>query len=158
MEGTVDDFAPRGCEQDGMDSFLLANTQIPILRPDSIPENFDSLFAVILIEREIPEHIGVAIAMDREMYRSLLVKMDAEFNQTIDLASSKVAFVLNNDDRTTIKFAVVGAFVDSDPIHLEREFELARRHKAEIRLSDVATAYLVKEGGAGVFTLRGAKL
>ena len=44
--------------------------------------------------------------------------------------------------------------MNSEPAYGEHEYTLERRHKANIQLSDVATAHLVHAGIAGGFTLR----
>ena len=80
--------------------------------------------------------------------------MKEKFHQTVDLSTSKVTLVFNNDERNAVTFVVRNAFVNAEPVHVEREYKLERRHKANIRLSNVATAYLAKEGVAGGFTLR----
>ena len=80
--------------------------------------------------------------------------MKKEFHQTIDLAASKVILILNSDDRGTIRFGVRDVFVNADPVHGEKDFELVRRRKVEIRLSDVATAHLAKVGFSAGIVLR----
>ena len=157
MDGVVSEFAPRGCEKDGTDSFLFADMQILILTSEAEWQNQNALFGLLLIEGKNPDDIGVAVVMNLEKYRTLLARMKEKFHQTIDLASSKVVLVINNDERNPIAFAVRDAFTNAEPIHGERDFELNRRHKAKIRLSNVATAYLAKAGVAGGFVLRGKK-
>ena len=155
MEGVVREFAPKGCQKDGTDSFLLADIQISIVATEESWGATDALFGILVVEgRTNPNDIGVAIALDREKYRILLQQMKKEFHQTIDLAASKVILVLNNDDRGTIRFGVREVFLNADPVHGEKDFELIRRHKVEIRLSDVATAHLAKTGFSAGFVLK----
>ena len=54
MSGIVSDFVPKGCEKDGMESFLLADTQIPIVASIVAWENADALFGVLSFVRVDP--------------------------------------------------------------------------------------------------------
>ena len=157
MEGVVSNFAPRGCEKDGAETFLLADTQMPLLPQGTDWQNPDALFSLLVMPRRNTDHVVVAVVMNLRKYRRLLARMKEKFHQSIDLASSKVVLVLNNDERNTIRFSVRDSFLNGDPIHGEQEFELGRRHKAEIRLSNVTTAYLVKKGIARGIALRGTR-
>ena len=47
----------------------------------------------------------------------LTARMKDKFHQTIDLASSKISLVLNNDERGDVSFAASDVFVNSDPVH-----------------------------------------
>ena len=87
-------------------------------------------------------------------YGILTSRMKDEFNQSIDLATSAVTIILNNDHRGTVEFSVDGVFVNGEPVLSTTTYELERRHKAEIRFSNVATAYLAKHGSLGVIVLR----
>ena len=154
MVGVLEDFTPKGCKSENMDSFLLADTQMPILNTEEAWQKADSLFGLLLVKRPDPEHIGVAVVLNTRKYEVLTNRMKEKFYQTVDLSTSKVTLVFNNDERNAVTFVVRNAFVNAEPVHGEREYKLERRHKANIRLSNVATAYLAKEGVAGGFTLR----
>ena len=154
MAGVLKEFSPRGCESAQMDSFLLADTQIPIVTSAERWLEADALFGIMLLSRHDPDHIGVAIILDSRKYDVVTSRMKDKFHQTVDLADSRVTLILNNDERNAVTFAVRDVFVNSEPAYGEHEYTLERRHKANIRLSDVAKAYLAREGMAGGFTLR----
>ena len=154
MAGILDDFSPRGCESVQMDSFLLADTQIPIITSAENWLRADTLFGIMLLSRSDPEHIGVAFMLDPRKYEVLTSRMEDKFHQAVDLAASRVTLILNNDERNTVTFAVRDVFVNSEPAYGEHEYTLERRHKANIQLSDVATAHLAHAGIADGFTLR----
>ena len=137
-----------------MESFLLADTQIPIFNSMEAWQKADSLFGLLLVKQLDPTHIGVSIVLNTQKYSILTNRMKEKFSQTVNLSASKVTLVFNNDERNAVTFAVREAFVNSEPAHGEREFRLQRRHKANIQLSNVATAHLARKGIAGGFTLR----
>ena len=151
MEGVVSDFSPKGCESVEMNSFLLSDTQMPIVASEEAWKESDSLFGLIAIK--IDDHIAVFVAMNLDKYGTLTARMKDKFHQTIDLGSSKISLVLNNDERGDISFGASDVFVNSEPVHGRETYSLQRRQRVEIRLSNVASAYLAKHGGAAGFTL-----
>ena len=152
MSGIVKEFHPRGCERDGMESFLLADTQVPIL--DSFPawNSSDALFGIVVTE--LDDAISADMFMNLDKYRILTERMDDKFHQSIDLATSAVIIILNNDSRGSIEFSVNGVFVNGEPVLTPSTFQLERRRKAEVKFSNVATAYLAKHGSLGGIVLR----
>lgn len=151
MAGVVDDFSPKGCERVEMESFLLANTQIPLLA-ESAWSGSDALFGIVLVEEG--DAIGAALVMNRQKYGILTSRMKDKFHQTVNLAESKVTIVLNNDLRSSILFTAEGVFVDGEPALRKTDYELQRRHNAQIVFSNVATAHMAKHGIVGGIVLR----
>ena len=151
MEGVVSDFSPKGCESVEMNSFLLSDTQMPIVASEEAWEESDSLFSLVALKKD--DHIAVIVAMNLDKYGTLTARMKDKFHQTIDLGSSKISLVLNNDERGDISFGASDVFVNSEPVHGRETYSLQRRQRVEIRLSNVASAYLAKHGGAAGFTL-----
>ena len=147
--------APRGCESVEMESFLLADIQVPILNSETAWKDSDELFGLLVRKLEDSEDVGVSVVMNVEKYSLLAERTNEKFHQRINLAESKVTLILNNDERTPLTFQTREVFVNAEPAHGEHEYELTRRHKAEIRLSNVATAYLAKSGHAAGFVFRG---
>ena len=146
---------PRGCESVEMESFLLADIQVPILNSATAWKDSDALFGLLVRKPEDSEDVGVLVVMNLEKYGLLAERTNEKFHQRINLAESKVTLILNNDERTPLSFRTREVFVNAEPAHGEHDYELTRRHKAEIRLSNVATAYLAKSGHAAGFVLRG---
>ena len=153
MAGVVTEFQPKGCERVDSDSFLLANTQIPLLVSDSQWQKADALFGLVVLAVETGD-IGVALVMNLAKYKVLTGRLDDEFGQSVDLGASKVTLTLRNDLRTTASFNVEGVFLDGAPVIAITTSDLERRHNAEIRFSNVATAHLAKYGSAGGFVLK----
>ena len=154
MAGVLSDFTPKGCESEGMESFLFADTQMPIFNSEEAWQNADTLFGLLTVSSPDPEHIGLSIVLDTAKYELLTSRMREKFSQTVNLSTSKVELILNNDERRAIKFSVRDAFVNSEAAHGEHEYKLARRHKATIQLSNVAATHLARKGRAAGFTLR----
>ena len=151
MEGVVSDFSPKGCESVEMNSFLLADTQMPIVTSEETWNESDALFGLLTLKKD--DHIAVTVVMNLDRYGTLAARMKDKFHQTIDLGSSKIILVVNNDDRGDISFAASDVFVNSDPVHGRETYTVQRRHRVEIRLSNVAAAYLAKHGFAAGFAL-----
>ena len=154
MKGLVHDFAPQGCKRNGMDSRLLAAFQVPLKPSMEAWKKAPSLFGVTVGDAE--SAIRVAVVLSLEKYDLLTKRMRAEFHQRINLAESKVTVVLNNDERTPLTIYTGGVFLNKDPVHAGREFNLKRRGKAVIELSNVSSAFLAKHGHAGVVVLKKA--
>lgn len=157
VKGVLKEFIPKGCHDENFDSFLTADTQMPIFKMAATNQEskIDALFSIVLREQDDSEsNIEITLLLDTQKYGVLLSRMKEAFSQTINLSKSKVKLVLHNDERNDLIFSVREAFLNSKPIHHKgRTYKLARRHKVTIQLSDVATTYLAKEGTARGFVL-----
>ncbi len=143
MRGILLEFTPKTCERDGMTSYLLSDTQVPLLGSEKSWRQSSSLFG-ILAEAQDDGDILVTVANNSDKFRVLNERVDGEFHQSIDLAESEIILVLNNDEREPITYLVGGVFLNGQPIYYDEEFSLKRRHTAEIKLSNVGAAYLEK--------------
>ena len=152
MSGVVGEFRPRGCERNGMESFLLADTQVAILPSFSEWSNSAALFGIVVSARD--DAISADMFMNVDKYEILTERMENKFHQSVDLATSAIIIILNNDSRGSIEFSVDGVFVNGEPVLATSTFQLERRHKAEIKFSNVATSYLAKHGSLGGILLR----
>lgn len=152
MAGVVTEFHPRGCERDGMESFLLADTQVPILDSLSKWHGSNSLFGIVVTA--LDDAISAEMFMNLDKYKILTERMEDKFHQSVDLAKSSVTVILNNDSRGSIEFSANGVFVNGEPVVTTSTFGLERRRKAEIKFSNVSTAYLAKYGSLGGVVLR----
>ena len=151
MEGVVADFSPKGCESVEIESFLMAEIRMPIVTSASAWSASDSLFGILVREQE--DGIEASVAMNLEKYRLLTVRLQEKFFQTIDLATSTVVLSVNHDEREPVEVVAEGVFVNSEPVPDPTDFRLERRQRLEIRLSNVSTAYLAKQGVASGFVL-----
>ena len=152
MAGVVADFAPRGCSSVEMESYLLADIQIPLTSQEAWGQAA-ALFGLVVNQRDNGD-IEAMIGLNLGKYEILTSRMQDKFHQKVDLDKSNVVLILNNDERDKARLSVREKFVNAVPEHGDTDHELARRQKMEIRLSNVATAYLAREGLAGGFLLR----
>ena len=152
MTGIVGDFSPKGCKKDGMESYLLADTQIPIVASPEAWENANSLFGVLVAPQD--DDIRATMSMNVNKYRTLTERMEDKFHRSVSLSDSAIIIVLNNDFRNTIEFSIGGVFVNRAPVLGTSTFELHRRQKAEIKFSNVAVAYMAEHGVLGDIVLR----
>ena len=152
MAGVVDDFAPKGCESVKMESFLMADIQMPLLNSEATWKQSNSLFGIIVATNG--DNIDARIVLNVDKYEILTNRMKEKFHQTVDLSQSKISLIVNNDERNPVLFSAEAVFVNGEPVLNETDYELKRRHKAEIRFSNVAAAYMAKHGTVGGISMR----
>ena len=152
MAGVVQGFAPRGCSNVEMDSYLLADIQMPLVAPEAWGQA-EALFGLVVSQRESGD-IEAMVGLNLDKYEILTSRMQDKFHQKVDLEKSNVTLVMNNDERTPANLSLRDKFVNALPVGGNSHHEVARRHKIEIRLSDVSTADLALTGLAGAFLLR----
>ena len=152
MQGLMREFSPKRCGQEGMNSYLLAEAQLPFVHSPEAWRQANSLFGVLTTASA--QDITMTLVMDLQKYGTLNQRMKDEFSQTIDLPSSRLTMVLNNDEREPSEFLTQAVFINETPVIKAEAFALQRRQKAEIRLSNVSAAYLEKHGSAPILALK----
>lgn len=152
MQGIVDTFQPKGCERHGMDSYLLADLQLPIVDSAEEWDKADTLFGIISQRSESSSSINVYVTMSVNSYRTLSERVRDEFHQSLDLKESTFTVVLNNDERADMTAVIEHAYVNGQPV-LNATATAPRREQVTIRLSDVSVEYLGENGFAPAFAL-----
>lgn len=66
LAGVLRDFTPKGCKVEDMESFLLADTRIPVFTSAEAWSQADSLFGILLTKGRNPAHIFVSIVLFEE--------------------------------------------------------------------------------------------
>ena len=143
----VREFSSRGCEGSGMDVGLAAGFQAPIVSSLEAWAAADSLYGILVSpQSRYAGYVGVYFLVDPGRFVTLNTRVKSEFYQSIDLSSSRIKGVLNNDERTEARFTVNDVYLNGSPLQgLDRtEQTLARRHDAEVVLSNVALSALVQ--------------
>ena len=148
--GMLESVVPRGCERVEIESRLLLDAEIPIIGINT--QSSDSLFGIGVVTRT-DGNIAVSLIMDTDKYERLSDQVYDEFYQRLDLAGSRVAFVLNNDEAGPVSYVVRDVFINGQPEANNRRYELERRRRVEFTLSDVGSAYLEKHGLSVVLVL-----
>ena len=148
-------FVPKGCERAGMNTFLMASMEIPIVADEHSWRQANSLFATMAYVFDEGEYIIAVLLLDAAEFKSLNDRLSKEFHQRLDLSGSKVAIVLNNDERRDIEIWMNDVFYDGHPIHgFDRaQAVLSHRQAAEFVLSNVSIAWMEQEGWAALFLL-----
>lgn len=149
--GMLESAVPRGCEYVEVESRLLLDAQIPMIEIDS-QNNDGSLFSIGVLTRT-DGAVAVSLIVDMEKYSSLGETIYDEFYQRLDLAGSRITFILNNDEAGPVSYMVRDVFVNGQPEANTETYELERRRRVEITLSDVGSAYLEKHGFSMVLLL-----
>jgi hypothetical protein len=152
MQGIVDPFQPKGCERHGMDSYLLADLQLPVVDSADAWEQADALFGVISQRSESVSDINVFVMMDVDSYRTLSERVRDEFHQSLDLKESTFTVVLNNDERADMTAIIEHAYVNGQPA-LNAKASAPRREQVTVRLSNVSVEYLGENGFVPAFIL-----
>ena len=137
-------FSPKGCEDVGMEAFLEADIQIPVLLDEEAWTQANSLFGVIVSTEDASGSLGVHLRLDAAKYQLLNDRVYEEFFQKLDLAESRVAVELISDERTDVAFWTNDVFVNGEPVRSSEgaKFTLSRRGTAEIVLSNVGVAWM----------------
>ena len=137
-------FTAKGCENQGMESYLIANVSLPLLHSDEAWLEVESLFAIVALADE--DRINVLIALDQAEFAALSERVKSEFYQDLELESSTIKYVLNNDSRETESFHISGCFLNAEPVPYYQEFTIEHRQRVDVKLSDVRVAFLAKKG------------
>ncbi len=148
MDGIVDSFSPRGCEQRGLESFLIADIDVKVLHAEE--SSLSSLFGIAV--EEYRGDLYMQVLLNQEKFRTLNRRAADRYYQEIELDESTVKLNLNNDGSSPIRVFVDEAFVQGAPV-LSRSFQVDRRGKLEISLSNVSVAHLGDNGWAYGFRI-----
>ena len=153
MVGILDEYKATGCTDVKMDSYLNLATKIPIRHESSNPQKSLLSVMVLLGTGRLEGKLIIRLVLNRSQFQLLNSRMQDEFNDTIDLAKSKIELKLNNDERKTARLWVQSVFVDSEPIY-RKEIALDRRDSVSIMLSNVGTALLAAAGSYNTLLLQ----
>ena len=151
LEGFVSKISTRGCVSREFDTYLVLDAKIPIVKGFNSWNRANSLLGIVAVESKMG--VGVFFASDPVKFQILNKRVSDEFDQSLNLAESEVKLNLRGDNQTET-VAVSGAFVNGRPIDRYTEFELARRGKLEILLSNVGSAHIERAGYAYAFLLK----
>lgn len=150
---SIPGFTPRGCERSGMNSYLKADIEIPIIVDNESWASANSLFGVMayLTSEEVSaehESVVVLLRLDSSEFRALNSRLNSEFHQQFDLKDSTVSIVVNNDERRDVSIWVDDVFLNGQPVHgLGRtQATMGHRAAAEIVLSNIGTAWMEQNG------------
>ena len=144
MGSSFTGFTAKGCEDRGMESYLMANVSLPLVNSPEAWKEAESLFGIVLLAKE--GEISAYMALDRGKYAVLSERVKSEFYQDLELESSTIKYVINNDSQKTKSFTISDCFLNAEPVDSE-EFSIERRQRVDVQLSDVKVASLVKNGG-----------
>ena len=151
LEGFVSKISTRGCVSKEFDTYLVLDAKIPIVNGFNSWNRANSLLGIVAVESK--RGVGVFFASDPVKFQILNKRVSDEFDQSLNLAESEVKLNLRADKQAET-VAVSGAFVNGRPIDRYTEFELARRGKLEILLSNVGSAHIENAGYAYAFLLK----
>ena len=151
MEGLVLNVSPRGCVERGFNTYLLVDTDIPVVNSEAVWRQVDSMLGIMALASE--GFVEVYVMNDVQKFEILSKRVRDEYFQSLEISESKIKIVLNNDrqDETII---ARGIFLNENPVDGYKEFELKRRRKLEITLSDVGATHLGSNGSALAFILK----
>ncbi len=150
MQDIVADVEASGCQIEGTDSFLYVNFDMPYSKDLDIS---NALLGVTSIPHE--DTILVRIHLDRDKYVTLVRRMNDEFDQTVDLATSRMAIRVINNSQTPIRLISSEAFINGVPVPAYKGSTIRLEAAQSVLLvpSNVGTATLVREGELQLFEI-----
>lgn len=139
------------CQKTGFDDYLTftAKSFIVNAKAASLPNNSVTGMAAGLAD-------GGSVVLYAIIDKNRFAALQAELNSIESHVNFEVHDILidiNNDGRDTYVVGGASAFVNKEP-KLIMDFEIARREKFEIRLSDVAVAQLMASGNSPIFMVK----
>ena len=153
VKGIVEPFEPKGCESRDLDLFLLADTRIPLRKSVAEWERTGKLFGIVSRHDESGgEHIDVFVTMNQPKFETLSKRAKREYFWSLDLNTSEISVMFNNDERDDVTIRIDHAFVEGAPV-LDALHAVPRRGQVVIVLSNVSVAYLGRNGTSPVFEL-----
>ena len=150
----VPELKTRGCKDEGMRDFLLADAPAPIEKVKQFPYTPSSLFNVAVHDVGNGD-VLVGLSVDRLAFREMEKAMSKAFPiYKMDSSEMTIKFEVNHDERKSILFRAPYTFLNGEP-NVSSEFqEVKRRELVRLRLSDVQVAFILRQGLLYVFRLR----
>ena len=152
----ISDFQPRGCIEEGIESYLLADIKAPFLDSSQGWSSHEKyLFGLVVSRsRKTNTRYGVTLLMNRDNYVLLKNRMVENFGggHNVHIANSRISITVNNDINRPISLSVRDVFVDvARPAYKTERVVIEHREKVKITLSNVGSAYLEDQGHALMF-------
>jgi hypothetical protein len=126
------------CEQTGMESYFVAEFQIPILHSArDWPEKSKSLIAINSARSSQIGGVEVGLLLNQARFRTINKAVEAKYFQKFDFARSRIAIRLENDQLTYHDILASDVFADGLPVVGLKAFGLKPGSHLKIILSDV---------------------
>ena len=127
-------FKIRPCEQIGMESYFVAEFQIPIL---SSGKDNNSLIAINATRSSQIGGVEVDLLLNQASFRMINKAIEAKYFQKLDFARSRISIRLDNDQLTYHDILASDVFADGLPVVGLKAFGLKPGAHLNIILSDV---------------------
>jgi hypothetical protein len=138
LESHLQGFNIRPCEQAGMESYFVAEFQIPILlSARDWPEKSNSLIAISASRSSQIGGVEVDLLLNQARFRSINKAIEAKCFQKFDFARARIAIRLENDQLTYHDILASDVFADGLPVVGLKAFGLKPGAHLKIILSDV---------------------
>lgn len=117
LESHLQGFKILPCEQMGMESYFVAEFQIPILHSGrDWPEKTKSLIAINAARSSQIGGVDVDLLLNQARFRTINKAIEAKYFQKFDFAHSRIAIRLENDQLTYHDILASDVFADGLPI------------------------------------------
>jgi hypothetical protein len=128
----------RPCEQVGMESYFVAEFQVPILHSGKHwPGKTNSLIAINAARSSQIGGVEVDLLLNQARFRTINNAVEAKYFQKFDFARSRIAIRLENDQLTYHDILASDVFADGLPVVGLKAFGLKPGAHLKIILSDV---------------------
>ena len=134
LENHLEGFKVRPCEQMGMESYFVAEFQIPIL---SSGKDNNSLIAINAARSSQIGGVDVDLLLNQARFRMINKSIEAKYFQKLDFARSRISIRLDNDQLTYHDILASDVFADGLPVVGLKAFGLKPGAHLKIILSDV---------------------
>jgi hypothetical protein len=138
LENHLQGIKIRPCEQAGMESYFVAEFQIPILHSaKDWPEKTKSLIAINAVRSRQIGGVEVDLLLNQARFRTINKSIEAKYFQKFDFSRSRIAIRLENDQLTYHDVLVSDVFADGQPVVGLKALGLKPGTDLKITLSDV---------------------
>ncbi|PIQ95457.1 MAG: hypothetical protein COV67_14830 [Nitrospinae bacterium CG11_big_fil_rev_8_21_14_0_20_56_8] len=147
-------FTPKTCEQSGMETYLLATIDIPVTASrDAWKMKTRSTFGIL---SKISDQIGgieVEMLLHQGLFKELSKTIESKYFQKLDFSGSRLNLTLKNDQRALQVVLIADAFVNGDPVTVQKSIPIDPMNRLDIEISDVRREHLSRMGWVPMFSL-----
>lgn len=147
-------FRAESCKTVQFESFVEATAVVPLIylnreefqATGNIKMPTDSVLAFLAVKAPDPGRSSLGLFVDPESYSKLQARIKSQYYQTFDIEQGRATINLTNDEATSNRYRAASVFRDGEPIPIIKEFDLERRQKTRLVLSELWMAELARGG------------
>ncbi len=126
-----------GVEQDGFDSFIIADIEVPVVTTAHQALDYPDSMFVIVSGAISHNEANLILIFSREVFSDLNDAVYKEYFQRLSVDDMTITVSIHNDLRYDVLFELMSVYANRVPIPFADTKTLVPRQNLEIRLSDV---------------------